>query len=290
MMARMSGTGEAAAGRRLGRRTGPGERPAAGATQRVGLRHAVVRLGHAAAELAHAAADLALGSACAGCAEHPGLLCPACRDALLGPATVGALPGSGPGVRDQPGPGGPGHPGPALPLAGAAAYADPVRSMIIAHKEHGRLPLARPLGDALAVAVTELLAAGAGCDHSGRPVALVPVPSSRTAVRRRGHDPVLRTARRAAATLRRSGQMSTVVGALRHRRRVADQAGLGRREREANLRGSLIVRRGAAGLLPGRCVVLADDIVTTGATLREATRALVGAGIQPCGAVVVAVA
>ena len=118
---------------------------------------------------------------------------------------------------------------------------------------------------------------------------LVPVPSARRAVRRRGHDPVLRSARRAAATLRRSGQRGAVVPALRHRRRVADQAGLGRRQREQNLRGSLACTRSVVRIVDGGCVLIVDDIVTTGATLRESARALVAAGVRPCGAVVVAV-
>ncbi|WP_162606167.1 ComF family protein [Jiangella asiatica] len=284
---------------------GPGRAGAMRLGQRLGPTTA--GLGRSLAGLARGAADLVLGDSCAGCGEHPGLLCPACRDALLGPATVRRLPPP-PGQRPHlaaPEPANlplSGRPEPAhlssagwlepvgLPLAGAAAYADPVRAVIIAHKERGRLPLSRPLGDALAVAATALLESDLGCGHDGRPVALVPVPSRRSAVRRRGHDPVLRTARRAAATLRRSGQASTAVAALRHRRKVADQAGLGRSAREHNLHGSLAVRRGAADLMPGRCVLLADDIVTSGATLREAVRALASSGVEPCGAVVVAVA
>ncbi|TDD73038.1 ComF family protein [Jiangella aurantiaca] len=239
-------------------------------------RRGLTRLRQAVARLGHAAADLALGSVCAGCGEHAGLLCPSCRAALLGPASrVLSIPGR-----------------PDLPLAGAATYADTVRAAIIEHKEHGRLPLAGPLGDALAVAVTALLAAGAPCRvaaHGDRPVVLVPVPSAPSAVRRRGHDPVLRSARRAAATLHRSGQRTTVVAGLRHGRRIADQAGLDRRERENNLHGSLVATRAVGRRAAGCCVVVVDDIVTTGATLRESARALEAAGLRPCGAAVIAV-
>lgn len=241
------------------------------------LRWVAAALVRAVRGAASAAADLALGNACAGCGERPGLLCPDCRAALIGPATrVTTVPGR-----------------PELPLAGAAAYAGPVRSVIIEHKERGRLPLAVPLGEALAVAVTAVLAVPGGCRdpaHGDRPVVLVPVPSAARSVRRRGHDPVLRSARRAAGTLRRSGQRGTVVAALRHRRRVADQSGLNRRQREGNLRGSLVCRPSAVPAARGGCVVIVDDIVTTGATLRESARALTDAGVRPCGAVVVAVA
>lgn len=62
--------------------------------------------------------------------------------------------------------------------------------------------------------------------------------------------------------------------ALRAARQTADQASLGSAERTANREGSLAaVRR-----LDGRCFVVVDDIVTTGATLREARRAITEAG------------
>lgn len=226
-------------------------------------------------ELAAAGADLAFGSVCAGCAAEPGLVCAPCRDELIGPpAALRELPGT---VR--------------LRVAGAAAYAGPVGAIIVAHKERGRLALSRPLGDAMAVAVTALTAAEGGCPGCGeRPAALVPVPSRRSTVRGRGHDPVVRIARRAASVLRRAGQEASVVPALRHTRGVADQADLGRVARAANLRGSMAMRRSAPRLLTGQCVVLVDDIITTGSTLRECATVLQTAGVRCCGAAVVAIA
>lgn len=224
--------------------------------------------------VAAAGGDLILGGVCAGCGEEPGLLCAVCRNELIGPAAA---------IRDLPGTTG-------IRVAGAAAYTGAVAAIIVDHKERGRLGLSRPLGDALAVALTALTTAD-GCPECGRrPMALIPVPSRRSSVRARGHDPVLRIARRAAAVLRRAGQESTVVPALRHARRVEDQARLGRLGREANLRGALAVRRPATRLLSTRCAVLVDDVITTGATLRESSRVLRAAGLRPCGAAVVAIA
>lgn len=219
--------------------------------------------------LTAAAAELVLGSVCAGCEGVPGLLCEACRDSLRGPART--------------------VPAAAVPVqvTAAAEYAGPAKAAVLAHKEHGRLGLATPLGDALATAMVELLES-AGCDWCGsRYVAVVPVPSTRSAVRRRGHDPLARAARRASAVLRKVGYDCTVVPALRQRRSVADQAGLDAAARRANLAGALAVRGSGRRLLGGRCVVLVDDIVTTGATLAEATRALAAADVPVCGAAVV---
>jgi predicted amidophosphoribosyltransferase len=218
-----------------------------------------------------AAADLVLGSVCAGCAGSAGLLCPACRRELQTPARI---------VERRPA---------GLRVAANAVYGGSVRRMVVEHKEGGRLAVCRPLGDALAAAVIGLLD-GCECFDAlpGRPIALVPAPSARASTLRRGHDPLLRIARRTGVVVRRTGRACAVVSAARHSRRVADQAGLSQRDRLANLHESMVVRNGAAALLAGRCVVIVDDVMTTGATIGEVARALRGSGVEPCGAAVIA--
>jgi predicted amidophosphoribosyltransferase len=99
---------------------------------------------------------------------------------------------------------------------------------------------------------------------------------------------MLRVARAAAARIR-AGRRVAVVPLLRQRYAVADQAGLDAAGRRANLRGSLAVRapERAALARSGRPVrlVVCDDVLTTGATAREAQRALEDAGL-PVHAVV----
>ncbi|MER6916623.1 ComF family protein [Streptomyces sp. NPDC000594] len=192
---------------------------------------------------------------CGGCGASRTVLCAVCARELHGAAPFR--------VRPDPEPAG------LPPVYASAVYADAVRAVLIAHKERGALGLARPLGAALARAVRAAVpVAGAG------PLVLVPVPSARWAVRSRGHDAGRRLARAAAGELRRAGERVTVLPLLRQRREVCDQAGLTAPERVANLSGALSTVPGAAGALTGARVVLVDDLMTTGASLTEAARAV----------------
>jgi predicted amidophosphoribosyltransferase len=169
-------------------------------------------------------------------------------------------------------------------VVAACVYGGSVRTIVLAHKEGGRMALSRPLADALATAVDGLLAS----PGLPGPVALVPAPSARASARRRGHDPLLRIARQTGVVLRGAGRDCAVIPAIRYSRRVADQAGLGREARMTNLHESMTVRREALASLVGRHVVIVDDVVTTGATIGEVARALRAARVEPCGAAVIA--
>ena len=217
-----------------------------------------------------ALADLVLPRTCAGCGVPGAVLCRRCAASLTRPRL--ARP------RRHP----PGFP----PTVAAGAYAGPVRPAVLAFKEHGRAELAGPLGTALALAVAAVLTGLP--EPAARPVLLVPVPSSAAAVRRRGRDHVRELASAAAAELRAAGVPAGTARLLGRAggRRVRDSAGLDVAERRANLAGRF--RLLPIAVADRARLVLVDDVVTSGATLTEAARALRAALDTPVLAAVVA--
>ena len=202
--------------------------------------------------VAAALADLVLPRTCAGCGVPGAVLCRSCAGRLCRPqlAAPRRVPWDFP------------------PTVAAGAYEGPVRPAVVAFKDRGRAELAGPLGAALALAVAALLRAVP--EHAG-PVLLVPVPSSRAALRARGRDHVRELTVRAVTELRAAGVPAVRAGLLARRGRVMDSAGLAAAQRRANLAGSFAV---AAAVPAGGLLVLVDDVVTTGATLTEAATAL----------------
>jgi predicted amidophosphoribosyltransferase len=210
--------------------------------------------------------DLVLPACCAGCGAPGRLICQACVAGLAGPASP---------IRPRPEPAG------FPPCRAVAAYDGPVRSLLLAYKERGRRDLARPLGQAIARAV----AAHPAVADAGS-VLLVPIPSQPAAVRRRGTDTTARLAAVAGDALLGGGIKARVRPVLRLVRGTADSAGLDAPARQANLSYAMQAEHGED--LDGAVHVIVDDLVTTGATLVEAARALAAIGRPGALAAVIA--
>lgn len=195
------------------------------------------------------ALSVVLPTWCAGCDGPDTALCEGCRGDLAPDVRVRRLDG----LTVWSG----------LPFEGVPAR------VLRACKEDGRTSVATALAPALAAAAASALA-----DAPAGLVRVVPVPTSPAAMRRRGYRVAELLARRAGLHPRR---LLTTGGA------AADQRGLGRSEREGNVAGSM-----RAHGIAGCRVLVVDDVVTTGATLREAARALADAGAHVIGAATVA--
>lgn len=211
--------------------------------------------------------DLVLPRVCAGCSAPRTALCANCL-AVIAPDGL---------VLDVLAAGAPAD----LPICAAGWYDGPLRSAVLAYKEHGRRELTRVLGGLLAGALSGVIlrAHDELIDAPHAALALVPAPSTGAARRARGGNHVTAL----AASLRLAD--GVVAPVLTLTRPVLDSAGLGARDRARNLDHAIRARRPQARDQP--CVLI-DDIVTSGATAGEACRALRAAGWHVAGVAVLA--
>jgi len=212
----------------------------------------------------HIAADLgaALASAlavvfpvpCAGCGEEGPSLCRACAVALT--PRLSTLPLAGVGT-----------------VTAGLEYSGVARACLLAYKEQGRSALAGALAAPFALAVTRALAVTTAPAVPAD--AVVAVPSSRAARRRRGYEPVRLLAARAGIRL---------TPLFRPARPRGAQKTLAVAERVRNADGAFALARSASGMR----VLLVDDVVTTGSTLSAAAEVVHRGGGVVVGAAVLA--
>lgn len=166
-------------------------------------------------------------------------------------------------------------PGENLAVTSSILYSSVAQRIILAAKESQIKVADKLVADAIEHSIAHLLSLE-WIDT------LIPIPSRASATRLRGRQFVAAVTEIAART---SGL--SIATPLIHSRKVRDQSGLSHQQRRNNLEGALVVDRRDEPL--GK-VLLVDDLITTGATLAEAARALRYAGIEVIGAVTAALA
>jgi ComF family protein len=148
-------------------------------------------------------------------------------------------------------------------------YDEAGRELLAAFKFNGYLGAGRLLADDLA----EWTAAGWPQLYGEPDVGfdmVVPMPLHPSRLRQRRFNQATLPAR----TVARRMDLACEPGALARTRRTATQVGLTANQRWENVRGAFAVPEGSRSLLKGRRVLLLDDLMTTGATLCAAARAL----------------
>ncbi len=156
-----------------------------------------------------------------------------------------------------------------------AQYRNEVRSVLLAYKENGEREAGKILIEALLKARLQI-ASDSICT-------LVPIPSNLKSIRRRGRDFMMELCTQVSI---QSGDK--VLSFLRVNRNVKDQSNLDEKQRSQNLVGAFDCVSKNLHLAQSSPVILVDDLLTTGATLREAIRALGQRGLLPLGAITAA--
>ena len=155
-----------------------------------------------------------------------------------------------------------------VPTFSTVAYDGEISTVVIKAKEERN----RTAQDLLAQAITRSLVSLREVIDVNQYL-LVPIPSSKQAIKRRGESFLHPIMNRVIELDCQSKTENRIVGQwaelLSYRKKVRDQATLTSLERHENLRSAFIVSR-----FLDCPVILVDDVVTTGATLKNAIDAL----------------
>jgi len=162
----------------------------------------------------------------------------------------------------------------ALPVIGAGNHVEPLKELVHHFKYHGFRRLAELFAGILTAEYENLI-------RETAVELLVPVPLHSYRHKARGFN----QSRVLADILGRSLGLPVAGENLERVKRTRDQTRLNDIQREHNVRDAFAV---TGHELDGRRVLLVDDVITTGATLREARRTLETGGARPVMAAVVA--
>ena len=178
--------------------------------------------------------EIVFPAACVVCDTKPKPLCVGC----IPTASTVSVPGFG------------------FPVRAAFPHQGAIEKMIAGYKDQQLVSLEA----ALASLVNHLLRE---IDVSSFSAIVTPARNSKN-FRKRGFDPAYRLVKRAV----RETPSAKEIHALRPTRKLEDQRRLGREDREANVANSMRLETNVNGP-----VLLFDDVMTTGSTIREMARA-----------------
>ncbi len=153
---------------------------------------------------------------------------------------------------------------PFIEARSAFIYEEAVLQAIHAFKYKGKVTLAPALGR---------LAAEASV-FSANPGLVVPVPLHKKRLKERGFNQSLLLAREISKSFSVPLDYSNLIRA----KATEQQVNLSAEERKRNVAGAFEVKD--RGAFKGKRVLLVDDVYTTGATIRECSKALKGAGAK----------
>ena len=193
--------------------------------------------------------DIVFPTACVVCDTKPKPLCVSC----IPTASTASVPGFG------------------FPVLAAFPHQGAIEKMIAGYKDQQLVSLEAALANLVNQLFREV-------DVSSFSAIITPARNSKN-FRKRGFDPAYRLVKRAV----REMPWVKEIHALRPTRKLEDQRRLGREDREANVANSMRL----ASKLKGP-VLLFDDVMTTGSTIREMARACRALDVEVVGCCVLA--
>lgn len=214
-------------------------------------------------------ADLVFPSRCIGCSQLGISICSNCRSSwhphiyLREVSVAGAI----------------------YPVVSSVQYSPVASRVLLSAKESNIASADQLLIDAISHSLSHFVKRFGG-------TTLVAIPSRRSATRKRGRN-FLGEITSEVARISENKISFIDTQLLVHSRGVKDQSALNSRQRLSNVSGALAVpskfksRFSDGNIGP---LIIVDDLITTGATLTEAIRALLAAGFEVKGAVTGAVA
>ena len=155
-----------------------------------------------------------------------------------------------------------------LAVYSAIPYSPVAKNILLAAKEQSIKSADQLVRCAMKASLQELFQKYPYC-------ALVPIPSRAASNRRRGREFIKEIAISVAKELGVG-----VLPALEHKRAIRDQSKLDVASRRENLAMALKIKPQFLGNYSSENVVILDDLITTGATINEANRALTKAGFK----------
>lgn len=162
-------------------------------------------------------------------------------------------------------------PGFGFPVLAALPHQGAIEKIIAGYKDQQLVSLEAPLANL----VNQLFQA---VDSSSFCAIVTPARNPKN-FRKRGFDPAYRIAKRAVQVM----PSAIEIHALRPTRKLEDQRQLGRSDREINVSNSMRLAFKVTGP-----VLLFDDVMTTGSTIREMARACAALDVEVVGCCVLA--
>lgn len=162
-------------------------------------------------------------------------------------------------------------------------YANPdVRALIRAVKFYGVVVPLREVGALIAEYLIEIVADKKSLSGWDTPI-IVPIPSSQQRIEKRGYNQAERFARHIYEEME---EWTEFDPSSLSRVERASQTHIEKSERETNVLGAFTVHDGKN--IIGRHIILVDDVVLSGSTLKDARRALLSAGAADVIAITIA--